>query len=136
NYAPDGNVDQFEKISQTSFIELLYVRPIKAGTITYSLPILATTYENDAEEKSLGLSVSYAPFWINKRFAPSVSLGFFNRNEAAVEDKSTRYEASASIQSEWTERLSTFANFTYRNNSNNSPSLSYTEYEGSLNATW
>lgn len=136
SYAPDGNVEQFEKISQTSFLEFLYVRPIKAGTITYSLPILATSYESDVKEKSVGLTTSYTPFWINRRFSPSISVGFFNRNEAAVEDSSKRYELSASVQSEWTEHLSTFANLTARKNSNNTPTLSYTEYESSLNATW
>lgn len=136
NYAPDGNVDEFDKISATSFIELLYVRPIKAGTLTYSLPILMTSYETEVEENSIGFSLSYAPFWINRRFAPSLSVGYFQREEVGIEDKSSRFEVAGTVQSEWSDKLSTFANLVVRKNSNNIDRFDYNEIESSLNATW
>lgn len=136
NYVPDGNVSEFEKSSTSHFLEGLYVRPIKAGTLTYSIPILLTDYESGVEESSMGFSLSYTPFWINRRFSPSISVGLFTREEVSVEEKSTRYEVSGSVQSEWTDKLSTFASLIVRKNSNEITSLDYNEYESSINATW
>lgn len=136
SYNPSGNTDGFEATSTTHSVELSYIKTIKSGSINYSLPYAATSYETGTEEKSIGLNVSYTPFWTLKLFSPSISLGYFNRNEVSVDEAGTRYDLSTSFQSEWTDNFSTFTNLLVRKNTNELAFFDYTEYDFTLSGTY
>tara|TARA_R110000868_G_scaffold164359_21_gene396968 strand:- start:2035 stop:3654 length:1620 start_codon:yes stop_codon:yes gene_type:complete len=136
NSVPTGNNDNFKKSSGTNLFEFSYARTIRSGSLTYSLPYSSTTYSSGLDENSLGLSVSYTPFWQNKHFAPSYSLAAFSREEAGVDTKSLRYDLSIGVQSEWNEKLSTYSNLLLRLNQNDNTFLDYKEYEALFNTTY
>lgn len=136
NYNPIDNVEDFQKSSQTHYLEAAYIRTIKSGSLSYSIPLSLTSYASGSSEKSLGAVISYTPFWINKLFSPSISLAFYNREEPVIEDKSTRVDLSGGVQSEWNEHFSTFSNLVLRTNNNSNRFHDYKEYEFLVNGTW
>ncbi len=136
SFNPTGNSDAFESTSKTHTIELSYIKTINSGSLNYSLPYYQTSYETGNEEKSIGLNVSYTPFWTLKLFSPSISLGYFNRNEVSVEEAGSRYDLSTSIQSEWTDTFSTFTNLLVRKNMNDVSFFDYLEYDFTLSGTY
>ena len=136
SYNPTGNTDTFEATSSTHSVELSYIKAIRSGSINYSLPYSVTSYETGTEEKSIGFNVSYTPFWTLKLFSPSISVGYFNRNEVSVDETGTRYDLSSSIQSEWSDNFSTFTNLLVRKNMNEVTFFDYLEYDFTLNGTY
>lgn len=136
SYNPSGNTDDFESTSTTHAIDLSYIKTIKSGSLNYSLPYYKTTYDAGSEEKSIGLSLAYTPFWTLKLFSPSLSLGYFTRNEVSVEEAGSRYDFSTSIQSEWSDQFSTFTNLLIRKNMNDIAFFDYLEYDFTLSGTY
>ncbi len=135
-FVPLSNDGEFESASTTHLIEPIYVRPIQGATLTYSLPILLTNYEGGGDEKSVGVSANYSPFSLNRFFIPYLGVGLSYRREVDLDDSSLRYEVNAGMQNEWDNSWMTFANLTYRKNSNATVAYDYNELEASVNATW
>lgn len=133
---PTNNDGAYESFSTTHFFEPSYVRPIKSGTLTYSLPLLMTNFEDGRDEKSTGFAINYAPFSLSSKFQPYISLAYYLRQEIDTDGNANRLEAALGMQSDWSKNISTFSNLTYRKNSHDLASFNYNELELSGNLTW
>lgn len=135
-FNPIGNSDEFQSTSTTHTFEPSYIKSLKSGSINYSLPFYKTSFDSGTEEQSLGLSVSYTPYWLQKLFSPSISLGYFTRKEVSLDEASSRIDVSTSIQSEWSPVFSTFTNLLIRKNSSSTTFFDYTEYDMTITGTY
>lgn len=63
---------KLSKSSTTHTITPQYIYSLRAGTITYELPISVTSESTGDNTGETGFGISYTPYWHNQWFAPPI----------------------------------------------------------------
>jgi hypothetical protein len=129
-YNPIDDESGFKKSNTVTELTLEYIHNLKAGTLSYQLPIEVIDLEFESKARlNQSFILSFTPFWNTIYFSPSYSVGISAIDEGeSTETDSTELTFTASNYTTFSRRFSLFAYASYISNSNEDPNLAYGEF--------
>lgn len=129
-YNPIDEESGFKKSNTVTELTLEYIHNLKAGTLSYQVPIELIDLEFESEARlNKSFILSFTPFWNTIYFSPSYSVGLAAIDEGeSSETDSTELTFTASNYTTFNRVFTLFAYASFISNSNEEPDLAYNEF--------